>query len=338
MSVPAVAIGILNWNGRSFLEQFLPSVCSITYSNFTVYVIDNDSSDDSIAFVRQHYPQVQIIQTGGNLGFGGGYNAAIAQLHEPYVLMLNSDIEVTPDFLQPMVTLMEQDATIGACQSKLLAYHNKTQFEYGGAAGGSIDLLGYTVCRGRIFDTVETDHNQYPTAPVFWGGGSCLLVRRTAYEQVQGMYAYYFMHFEEIDLCWKLNSEGYKVYCCNESVVYHVGGGSLDYQSPRKTYYNFRNNLVMCWRNLPALYLLWWLPARVALDIVAALSFAPKKQWKNIAAVGKAYRHFIYWLFTENNKLPAKTSSLLRYDTVYKGSVIFSYFIRGKKTFSRYFK
>jgi len=334
MSYPQVGIGILNWNGKKYLEEFLPFFSKVTYPAFTIYVIDNNSSDDSIAFLQEHYPQVKIIQTYGNFGVAGGYNIGFDQMPEPYVMMLNSDVEITPGFIEPLVEILEKDATVAACQSKMLSFQHRDEFEYGGGAGGEIDILGYSFCRGRIFDTVEKDHAQYTTAPVFWGGGAALLIRRTAYKEVGGMYAYYFMHFEEVDLCWKFHSYGYSVVCCNESIVYHVGGGSLSYQSPRKTYYNFRNNLIMCYRNSTPLYRIWWLPVRFMTDVVASLSYALKKDGKNAAAVFKGYKGFFKWLFKEPNKYPGKRSSLLDIKTTFKGSVVFRYFISGKKTYA----
>jgi len=334
MNQPAVGIGILNWNGRKYLEQFLPYLQQLTYPNYTVYVIDNASSDDSLDFVREHYPSVKIIETGANRGFAGGYNYALNIMPERYVVLLNSDVEVTPGFLEPLVALMEQNNTIAAIQSKMLAHHDKTQFEYGGAGGGMIDVLGYTFCRGRIFDTVEKDNGQYPTAPVFWGCGAATIVRSDLYREVKGMYEYFFMHFEEIDLCWKFHSNGYKVYCCNESVVYHVGGGSLSYQSPKKTYYNFRNNLVMCMRNAPLSYKIWWLPVRMLTDLVSIFFFLVKGEGKQAMAVLKAYGSFFKWIFSAQHEYPAKRSSLTALNGVFKSSIIAQYFLAGKKRYS----
>jgi GT2 family glycosyltransferase len=334
MNQPAVGIGILNWNGRKFLEQFLPFLKDLSYSNYTVYVIDNASSDDSLEFVRNAHPWVKIIKTGANLGFAGGYNFAFEIMEEPYLLMLNSDVEVTPAFMEPMVELMEGDKQIACVQSKILSWHNKDQFEHGGACGGMIDILGYTFCRGRIFDTVEKDENQYSTDEVFWSGGACSLVRRSAYMEVKGMYEYFFMHFEEIDLCWKFHSAGYKVYCCNESVVYHVGGGSLSYQSPRKTYYNFRNNLIMCVRNAPVSFKMWWLPVRMLSDLVSVFFFLLKGESNHAAAVVKAYATFFKWIFSEKHEYPAKRSSLAELKGVFKHSIIAQYFLAKKKRYS----
>lgn len=334
MSTPAVGIGILNWNGRKYLEQFLPYLAALEYSNYQVYVIDNASTDDSVVFVREQFPWVKIIETGGNLGFAGGYNHAFRYMPEPYLLMLNSDVEVTPGFLQPMVALMEKDPSIAICQSKMRAHQHKEMFEHGGACGGMIDILGYTFCRGRIFDTVEADYNQYATAQVFWAGGACSLIRRDAYFEVNGMYEYYFMHFEEIDLCWKFQSFGYKVYCCNESIVYHVGGGSLSYQSPRKTYLNFRNNLVMCARNSPASYKIWWMPVRFLTDMASVFFFLVKGEGKHAGAVLRAYGGFIKWLFSARPDYPAKRMALTSMKSVFRHSIIAQYFLSGKKQYS----
>jgi GT2 family glycosyltransferase len=334
MNQPPVGIGILNWNGRKYLEQFLPFLKNLSYPAYTVYVIDNASSDDSLEFVRAHHPWAKIIETGGNYGVAGGYNIGFAQMPEPYVLMLNSDVEVTAGFLEPLVEVLERDKKIAACQSKLLSYTNRDEFEYGGAAGGLIDVLGYTFCRGRIFTTVEKDAHQYQTGEIFWGGGACLLIRKTAYEAVKGMYEYYFMHFEEIDLCWKFHSAGYKVYYAADSVVYHMGGGSLSYQSPRKTYYNFKNNLVMCFRNSPLLYKLWWLPVRVMTDSLSLFFYLFKGEGRNAKAVLKAYAGFLAWVFNAKNKYPEKRSSLTDIDATFKHSIIAQYFLAGKKVYS----
>lgn len=334
MNLPAVGIGILNWNGRKYLEQFLPFLQHLSYPNYTVYIIDNASSDDSIEFVRKNHPWVKIIDTGSNLGFAGGYNYAFERMPEPYLLMLNSDVEVTSGFLEPLVELMDKDEKIASCQSKMMAYHNKEMFEHGGACGGMIDVLGYTFCRGRIFDTVEKDEQQYNTAEVFWSGGACSLIRRSAYMEVKGMYEYFFMHFEEVDMCWKFHAAGYKVYCCNESIVYHVGGGSLSYLSPRKTYYNFRNNLVMCARNAPVSFKIWWLPVRFLTDMVSVLFFLIKAEGRHALAVLKAYGAFLKWMFSEEPDYPANRMALTVIPGVFKHSIIAQYFLARKKKYS----
>lgn len=333
MNNPSVGIGILNWNGRNFLHQFLPFLYELTYSNSTIYVIDNNSTDDSVSFLREHHPRVKIISTGGNFGVAGGYNMGFAQMPEDYLLMLNSDVELTPGMLEPMVELMQADETIGIIQSKLLAYYDKAKFEHGGAAGGMMDMLGYSFCRGRIFDTVETDNNQYNNADIFWAGGACCLIRKTAYEKIGGMYDYLFMHFEEIDMCWRMHANGYRVVYCKDSVAYHVGGGTLSYQSPRKTYYNFRNNLIMCYRNSSWLYRIWWLPLRTIIDQSAFLNYIFKGEWGNAFAVWKGYAGFCKWLFTVKDDAGIK-QSLFKMPGVLKCSIVWQYYIVGRKKFS----
>ena len=332
MVYPSVGIGILNWNGRHYLQQFLQYLYKVTYPNVVIYVIDNNSTDGSLEYVAAHHPSIKIISTGGNYGFAGGYNKGFSKMPEKYLLMLNSDVEVTPGFLEPLVALMEADESIAITQSKLLAYDCKTMFEHGGAAGGMIDILGYSFCRGRIFDTVEPDELQYKTADVFWAGGACCLVRKSAYEKIDGMYEYYFMHFEEIDMCWRLHALGYRIVCSNESVAYHVGGGTLSYQSPKKTYFNFRNNLVMFYRNTSLAYRLWWLPLRCLMDQTAVIHYAVKGDFRNALAVWKGYGGFIKWLFTAKKK-PLVRISFYRMPGVLKQSIILLYYLSGKRTY-----
>jgi GT2 family glycosyltransferase len=333
MHYPTVGIGILNWNGKKFLEQFLHFSYALSYPNKKIYVIDNNSSDESVAYLRAFHPQVIIIETGGNYGVAGGYNKGFAQMPEDYLLMLNSDVELQPGLLEPLVQMMEADDAIGIVQSKLLSYYNKQYFEHGGAAGGMMDLLGYSFCRGRIFDTVETDTDQYNNAEIFWAGGACCLVRKKAYEEIGGMYDYLFMHFEEIDMCWRMHAKGYKVKYCKDSVAYHVGGGTLSYQSPVKTYYNFRNNLIMVYRNSTWLYRLWWLPLRLLLDQSAVFNYAFKGEFKNSLAVWKGYGAFFKWMIAVKNKVPGK-KSLFNMPGVIKQSIVWKYYILGQRKWS----
>ncbi len=330
---PSVGIGILNWNGKKWLEQFLPFLYNISYPNYTLYVIDNESTDDSLDFLRTHHPEVKIISTGGNYGVAGGYNRGFAQMPEEYLLMLNSDVEVTPGFLEPLVALMEADRQIAVCQSKLLSFQHKNDFEYGGAAGGMIDMLGYSFCRGRIFDTVESDNGQYQTADIFWAGGACCLIRKEAYHRVGGMYEYFFMHFEEIDLCWRMHALNYRLVYCNESVAYHVGGGTLSYQSPLKTYYNFRNNLIMVVKNSGVLFVMLWLPVRAGLDMLAMVKYLLGKDAANAAAILRGYWGMFVWLFKSVDKAHVAKKSLWHIPVVLKNSVIWLYFFRGKKKY-----
>jgi GT2 family glycosyltransferase len=332
---PAVGIGILNWNGRAFLEQFLPFLYRVTYPNLKLYVIDNASTDDSLAFLRANHPQVNIIETGGNYGVPGGYNRGFAQMNEPYLLMLNSDVEVEPGFLEPLVALMAADAQIAMVQSTLLAHTRRQHYEYGGAAGGFIDVLGYTFCRGRMFATVEQATGQYATAPVFWAGGACALIRKTAYQRVGGMYEWFFMHFEEVDLCWRFRSAGFSVWCCSQSLAWHVGGGTLSYQSPQKTFYNFRNNLVMMARNSPRRYLFWWLPARLAFDVAAAALYGVGGHWGNAGAVARGWWAFLRWWWrAQSPDFAAQKLSLRASRCVYGGAVAVGYYFQGKRYFS----
>ncbi|MBI3232939.1 MAG: glycosyltransferase family 2 protein [Bacteroidetes bacterium] len=237
-----VAVVILNYNGKHWLEKFLPSVLSSTYANIEIVVADNCSTDDSIDFINQNYPNLTLIKNRVNGGFSKGYNDCLKHVTADYYVLLNSDIEVTPNWIEPVIELMESDSLIAACQPKILMYDQKDKFEYAGAAGGFMDSMGYMFCRGRIFDIYETDHGQYNEAiEVFWATGACLFVRANIYHQFGGLYEPLFAHMEEIDFCWRLKNNGYKIYACPTSEVYHVGGGTLNKTSPHKTYLNFRN-------------------------------------------------------------------------------------------------
>ncbi|MCW3107476.1 MAG: glycosyltransferase family 2 protein [Segetibacter sp.] len=332
-TAPSVAIAILNWNGKKFLETLLPELHQLTYSNYTVYVIDNKSSDDSIGFIRAFHPNVKVIELEANHGFAGGYNKGFAFINEEYYLMINSDVEVPPSFIEPLVNMMESDASIASCQPKLLSLTNHAMLEHGGAAGGMIDFLGYPLCRGRIFDASEIDNGQYdqPTE-IFWASGACCMVRREAYWKINGMYNFFFMHSEEIDMCWRFISEGYKIMYCPGSYIYHLGGGTLSHQSPRKTYLNFRNNIIMCFRNSPWYVNLWLIPVRAILDFVAAFRFL-LHDWNNCKAVLLAYKDFIKWLLTEKDKYPAKKKSLWSIPFVLRTSIAWQYYINNIKYF-----
>src|ERR1700749_3754016 len=258
MPQPLVSIVILNWNGRKFLEQFLPSVLASTYNNKKIIVADNASTDDSISFLQQSFPSIRIISNPGNEGFAKGYNTALQQIESDYFVLLNSDVEVTPGWIEPIIALMESDRSIAACQPKILAYNNKHQFEYAGASGGWMDNFGYPFSRGRIFDVVEDDNGQYNDAqPCFWASGAALFVKAAVYKELNGLDEYIFAHQEEIDLCWRMQLAGYKVYVQPASIVYHVGGGTLPHGNSRKVFLNFRNNLVMLAKNFTLGTALW---------------------------------------------------------------------------------
>jgi GT2 family glycosyltransferase len=332
---PSVAIAILNWNGNKFLETLLPELDQLTYSNYKIYVIDNKSSDESVAYVDKFHPSVKVIELDGNYGFAGGYNKGFAFMQEDYYLMINSDVEVPPSFIEPLVNMMELDNKIASCQPKLLSLTNPTLLEHGGAAGGMIDFLGYPLCRGRIFDASETDNGQYKQeTEIFWASGACCLVRRDAYWKINGMYNFFFMHSEEIDLCWRFISEGYKIKYCPDSYIYHLGGGTLSHQSPRKTYLNFRNNIIMCFRNSPWYVNLWLMPVRLVLDFVAAFRFL-LQDWNNCKAVFLAYKDFIKWLVIEKDKFPAKKKALWSIPSALKTSVAWQYYINNIREFSK---
>lgn len=335
-NVPSVAIAILNWNGEKYLQALLTELSKLTYPNYSVYVIDNNSSDDSVAYVRSNHRTVKLIVLDDNYGFAGGYNRGLSQINEDYYLLMNSDVEVPTAFIEPMVAMMETDKNIAITQPKLLALLDKEMFEHGGAAGGMIDILGYPFCRGRLFETTEKDTGQYdiPTE-IFWACGACSMIRREAYWKVNGMYEYYFMHSEEIDMCWQLITEGYKIMYCPDSYIYHLGGGSLSYHSPRKTYFNFRNNLIMCIRNSPWYVLLWLLPFRLILDLLAAITFFLKKDTINGLAVFRAYKDIVKWLFTEKDKFPPKTTSLGSIPFVFHQSVVWKYYVKSIRTYSK---
>jgi GT2 family glycosyltransferase len=332
---PSVAIAILNWNGKKFLETLLPELHQLTYSNYTIYVIDNKSSDESVGYIHRHYPKVKVIELDGNYGFAGGYNKGFAHMQEDYYLMINSDVKVPPSFIGPLVNMMQLDENIASCQPKLLSLTDHTLLEHGGAAGGMIDFLGYPLCRGRIFDASEVDKGQYDQeTEIFWASGACSLIRRQAYWKVNGMYNFFFMHSEEIDLCWRFIAEGYKIKYCPDSYIYHLGGGTLSHQSPRKTYLNFRNNIIMCFRNSPWHVNLWLMPVRICLDFAAALRFL-MHDWNNCKAVLIAYKDFLKWLVMEKDKYPTKKKALWSIPYVLKTSVAWQYYINNVKHFSK---
>ncbi|MBS1748169.1 MAG: glycosyltransferase family 2 protein [Bacteroidetes bacterium] len=335
MNFPSVAIVILNYNGKNFLEKFLPSVLASTYPNKRIIVADNASADDSVAYLCGNFGEVEIIVLDKNYGFAGGYNEALKQVKSDYYILLNSDVEVTPGWVEDMVTLMEADKTIAACQPKILSYQNRNLFEYAGACGGWIDAFGYPFARGRVFDSCETDKGQYDTvAKVFWATGAALCIRSSCFHEMDGFDSYLFAHMEEIDLCWRLQRKGYTIYCCPSSKVYHVGGGTLSKTNSRKAYLNFRNNLIMLLKNLSSGEKIWKLPLRVLLDWVFAVKSLLQGDMKTFSAVFKAHAGVINWMMKKYayQKLPVK--KLTNIHGVYKGSLIWAYFIQKRKHFS----
>ncbi|HEX4957147.1 MAG TPA: glycosyltransferase family 2 protein [Lacibacter sp.] len=333
---PSVAIVVLNWNGKKFLEQFLPSVIASTYSNKRIIVADNASTDDSVAFVQQQFPMVEMLISPQNYGFAKGYNYFLQQVKADYYVLLNSDVEVTPGWMEPVITLMESNPAIAAAQPKLRSWSVKDEFEYAGACGGWMDALGYPFTRGRLFDVFEKDNGQYnDPIPVFWATGASLFIKASCYHEVNGFDDFFFAHMEEIDLCWRLQRKGYLIYVCPQSTVYHVGGGTLVKGSERKVYLNFRNNLIMLTKNLPLPQLLWKIPLRIALDAVSA--------WKELflgypqyfTAVCKAHLSYAGWLITKAHRVKLPYPSLQGW---YKGSIVWQHFILKKQFFSQIVK
>lgn len=290
-----LAVIILNWNGRRLLEQFLPDAVARTIDDDTdLYVADNGSEDESLQWIRANCPEVRILELGSNYGFAGGYNRAIAMVEEPYVLLLNSDVEVTPGWTRPLLRFMEATPGAGACQPKILSWREKDAFEYAGAAGGFLDRNGYPYCRGRLFSSVEKDRGQYDgaPAPVCWASGAALLTRRSLYLSLGGLDADFFAHMEEIDYCCRLANAGFGVYAVTDSIVYHVGGASLSYGNPRKTYLNFRNNLLLLHKNLPRKKGRKIVFRRMCLDALAWGMFMAKFDFRNAASIVRAHRDF----------------------------------------------
>ena len=310
-----VAVVILSWNGIKFLEQFLPSVVKYTSTDLCeIIVADNISSDGSVEFVRKNYPQISIIQNQRNGGYAGGYNDALKNVTAQYYVLLNQDVEVTPNWVETVIDMMESDDKIAAAQPKLRAYNDREFFEYAGASGGYVDRFGYPFCRGRLFDTVEKDEGQYDDVKeIFWATGACLFIRSDIYWKAGGLDEDFFAHQEEIDMCWRIKNMGYKIICAPASIIYHVGGGSLPQGNARKTYLNFRNNLMMMFKNLPLAALMWKMPFRMILDGIAAIySVVKNKNLKDFGAILKAHYSFYMSLPQLIKKRQATTHHLKR--------------------------
>lgn len=327
-----VAIAILNWNGLRHLQAFLPSVVAHSVG-YEIYVIDNASIDGSVSWINETYPHIHIIQNNRNEGFCQGYNVGLRFINADYYVLLNSDVEVTPNWIAPLISLFEEDEKIGAVQPKLLAYGNKTSFEYAGAAGGMIDWLGYPFCRGRIFDTTETDQGQYnDTTEIFWASGACLFIRASLFHSYGGFEWAFFAHMEEIDLCWRLKNNGYKVMYCAESTVYHLGGGTLQKSNPHKTFLNYRNGLFLLYKNLPVGKLFPVIFSRVVLDGVAGIRHVLKLEFRFMTAIVKAhfsfYAHLILGKVKRNNPTNAYPTPILQ------KTLVWQYFGKGKKKYT----
>jgi GT2 family glycosyltransferase len=325
------AVVILNWNGAKLLQQFLPSVIQFS-ENATIYVADNASTDTSIDVLKNEFPSIKIIENAENYGFAKGYNEALKCVEEPYYALVNSDIEVTENWLQPIETIFDNEPKIAIIQPKLLDYKKRTHFEYAGAAGGFIDKFGYAFCRGRIFDTLEEDLGQYDTeTEIFWATGACFFIRKDVFRTLQGFDVDFFAHQEEIDLCWRANNVGHIIKYCPTSVVYHVGGATLNEANPMKTFLNFRNSLLMLTKNLPKEKLVPIIFIRMCLDGLAGIQFLFQGKFKHTFAILKAHFYF-YHLIGRNLK---KRNNSQKTDYYYTKSIVWNYFVQKKNTFKR---
>ena len=332
-----VAIVILNWNGATMMRRFLPSVIEHSQDVADIVVADNASSDDSLQLLRDEFSTVRTIVLDKNYGFAEGYNRALKQVDNEYYMLLNSDVEVTEGWLDKLLEFMDVHPEAAACQPKLRAEHTRDMFEYAGASGGYLDRYGYPFCRGRIFDTVEKDQGQYDDiAEVLWATGAALMIRRADYWDAGALDGRFFAHCEEIDLCWRLCSFGRKIYCVPQSVVYHVGGGTLPKGNPMKTYLNFRNNLTMLYKNLPEQELRYVMRVRFWLDYVAAFkSLLLDRNWGEFSAVLRGRRAFKAWKkdFVEDRKRiqARRVEASCKMRKPY--SILWMYYVKGKHTY-----
>ncbi|WP_221394784.1 glycosyltransferase family 2 protein [Dyadobacter sp. NIV53] len=328
---PGVAIVILNYNGRHYLEKFLPNVLSHS-EGYEIWVADNASSDNSLQWLRDHYPAIKTFSISENKGYAGGYNEALKHINSQYYILLNSDIEVTTGWIEPVVSFMESDPNIAACQPKILAYDFRTHFEYAGAAGGYMDYLGYPFCRGRIFDTREEDLGQYDDErDVFWATGACLFVKSEAFHKAGGFDERFFAHMEEIDLCWRLLNMGYRITYSGKSTVYHVGGGTLHKSNPKKTFLNYRNNLIMLFKNLPKGRRWKTVIFRLILDGISSARFMTTGAWPDVLAILKA--HFAFYAMIPS-LLKGQKRTHYRAPLYYR-SIVWEYFVLGKHDFTQ---
>lgn len=333
-----LAVVILNWNGAEMLHRFLPSV--VNYSKLegvVVYVADNASTDNSREITEKEFPTVKWIQLDWNYGFAEGYNKSLSRIEAEYYLLLNSDVEVGKDWLIPLLDYMDAHPDTAACQPKLLSFKDRSKFEYAGACGGYIDRYGYPFCRGRIFDTVETDAGQYDTiAPIFWASGAALMVRAADYKKAGGLDGRFFAHMEEIDFCWRLRNLGRKIVCIPQGVVYHVGGATLNKTNPRKTFLNFRNNLLMLYKNLPEEELRQTLAVRNCLDNIALAKFWLTGNKGDAKAVVKARKECKAMLpdFRDTRQWIQTNKQVSVIPEIYQGSILSAYYLKRLRTFS----
>lgn len=329
-----IAVVILNWNGKKHLAQFLPSVIKFTPSYIAIIVADNGSTDDSVTFIKEKFPQVLITKNENNGGFAKGYNDALKQINADIYILLNSDVEVSENWINPLIERLNSSDKIAACQPKILSYIEKSKFEHAGAAGGFIDKFGFAFCRGRIFDFNETDNHQYnQSTEIFWATGACLAIKADLFHQLNGFDEDFFAHMEEIDLCWRLKNKDYQIWYEANSTVFHLGGGTLNYNSPQKIFLNFRNNLFLITKNKASKFIFLDLFIRLVLDGIAGVFFLINGNFNGIVAVLKA--HFAF--YASFNKMLQKRKQLTQKDNlsgIYNKSIVWNYFIKRKKKFS----
>lgn len=336
MSEPSVAVVILNWNGKQLLTDFLPSVIKTRYSNLQLIVGDNASTDGSVEYVKSNFPDIQIIENDRNYGFAEGYNRILKQVSADYYVLLNSDVEVPENWIEPVIKAMEADDQIAAAQPKIKWQKDKSQFEYAGAAGGFLDINAFPFCRGRIFDKIEADSGQYNEGmEIFWASGAAFFIKRKQWEETGGLDPDLFAHMEEIDLCWRLKNLGYKIIYCPDAEVYHLGGGTLAASNPYKVFLNFRNNLMIMQKNLPASEAAISILIRMNIDFIAWAQFLLKGETKFAFAINKAHYQFLANLRRTRSKRGARQLTYSKHTGVYHSSVVWSFFIKGLRQFSQ---
>ena len=326
-----IAVVILNWNGKHLLEEYLPDVVQNS-KEATIYLVDNASTDDSVAYLKQSHPNVKLVQLIDNHGYAGGYNKALEQIDEPIPILMNNDVRPAEGWLRPIIRCFQEEKDVAAIQPKILADDQRDHFEYAGASGGYIDHLGYPYCRGRLFDHLEKDEGQYDDeTDIFWASGACLAVRKKIFMRVNGFDEDYFAHQEEIDLCWRINNLGYRIKVVPTSVVYHLGGGTLNKLNPRKTYYNFRNSLFNLLKNAPLKRYKKLIIKRMLLDAIAVIQFLLLIRWKHALMVLRA--HFDYYGYKKRILNKRRSSNTID-DYYHSKNIVFKFFVQGKKRFT----
>ena len=326
-----IAVVILNWNGKHLLEEYLPDVVQNS-KEATIYLVDNASTDDSVAYLKQSHPNVKLVQLIDNHGYAGGYNKALEQIDEPIPILMNNDVRPTEGWLRPIIRCFQEEKDVAAIQPKILADDQRDHFEYAGASGGYIDHLGYPYCRGRLFDHLEKDEGQYDDeVDIFWASGACLAIRKEVFIRVNGFDEDYFAHQEEIDLCWRIKNLGYRIKVVPTSVVYHLGGGTLNKLNPRKTYYNFRNSLFNLLKNAPLKRYKKLIIKRMLLDAIAVIQFLLLIRWKHALMVLRA--HFDYYGYKKRILNKRRSSNTID-DYYHSKNIVFKFFVQGKKRFT----